>query len=84
MVFVHGAGHQTRGRLQVFSDTGGCAGIESQLAPGTLAHLQVRTSAGTVSAIAEMLRPVDAARQPFRFIAMDETDFSRLKTLVAR
>jgi len=83
IVFVHG-GRQTRGRLQVVSDTGGCAGIESQLAPATLVHLQVRTSAGTVSAIAEMLRPVDASRQPFRFLAMDDADLSRLQQLVAR
>lgn len=83
IVFVHG-GRQTRGRLQVVSDTGGCAGVESHLAPATLVHLQVSTPAGTISAIAEMLRPVDASRQPFRFLAMDDTDLSRLQQLVAR
>ncbi len=82
IVFVHG-GHQTRGKLYVISDTGGCAGVESHLAPSTLVHLQVPTSAGTISAIAEMLRPLDASRQAFRFLAMDDADLSRLQDLVA-
>ena len=82
IVFVHG-GRQTRGRLQVVSDTGGCAGIDSHLALATLVHLQVHTPAGTISAVAEMLRPVDASRQPFRFLAMDDLDLSRLQQLKA-
>ncbi len=77
---MHG-GRQTRGKLYVVSDTGGCAGVESHLAPSTLVHLQVRTSAGPITAIAEMLRPLDASRQPFRFLAMDDADLSLLQQL---
>lgn len=83
IVFVHG-GRQTRGQLHVVSDTGGCAGVDSHLAPSTLVHLQVQSSAGTITAIAEMLRPVDASRQPFRFLAMDDQDLSLLKQLGTR
>lgn len=79
---VYEDGRRTRGRLQVVSETGGCAGLERQLAPATLVSVEMRTAEGPVSAIAEMLHPLDAGRQPFRFLAMDETDRSRLQNMM--
>ncbi len=82
ITIVYGDGRRTQGRLHVISETGGCAGMEAQLPPTTLVSLEMRTTAGPVSAIAEMLQPLDAARQPFRFLAMDETDRSRLQDMM--
>ena len=82
IVVVYDDGQRTQGRLQSISETGGCAGLERQLAPATLVTLEMRTTAGPVSAIAEMLQPLDAGRQPFRFLAMDETDRSRLQNMM--
>ena len=79
---VYDDGRQVRGTLQVVSDTGGCAGIEALLRPATLVSIRVRTTAGPINAIAEMLRPLSATRQAFRFIAMDEADRTRLKRFV--
>ncbi len=83
VIFVYGDGAQARGRLHVVSQTGGCAGMETPLSPATLVSVQVHTAAGTINAVAEMLPPLDAARQPFRFLAMDEADSSRLERFVA-
>ena len=82
IVIAYDDGRQVRGTLQVVSDTGGCAGIEALLQPSTLVSIQVRTSVGPINAVAEMLRPVGATKQAFRFIAMDEMDRSRLKQFV--
>ncbi len=82
ITIVYGDGRRTQGRLHVISEPGGCAGMEAQLPPTTLVSLEMRTTAGPVSAIAEMLQPLDAARQPFRFLAMDETDRSRLQDMM--
>ena len=82
MTVVYDDGRQVRGTLQIVSDTGGCAGMEVLLQPSTLVSIQVRTSVGQINAVAEMLRPVGATKQAFRFIAMDEADRSRLKQFV--
>jgi hypothetical protein len=81
-VVVYEDGRRIQGRLQAISETGGCAGLEKQLAPATLVSLEMRTTAGPVTAIAEMLHPLDAGRQPFRFLAMDEADRSRLQDMM--
>ncbi|HVP41790.1 MAG TPA: hypothetical protein VMS96_00060 [Terriglobales bacterium] len=68
--------------MHTVSETGGCAGLEMQLPASTLVNIELRTSAGPVNAIAEMLQPLDAARQPFRFLAIDEDDRGRLQQMV--
>ena len=82
IVLVYDDGRRTQGRLQMVSETGGCAGLEAQLAPATLVSVEVKTAAGTITAIAEMLQPVDAGRQPFRFLAMDEVARTRLQEMM--
>lgn len=82
IVVVYEDGRRIQGRLQVVSETGGCAGLEKQLAPATLVSVEMKTPAGRVSAIAEMLHPLDAGRQPFRFLAMDESDRNRLQDMM--
>ena len=79
---VYDDGQRTQGRLHAISETGGCAGLEKQLAPATLVSVEMRTTAGPVKAVAEMLQPLDAGRQPFRFLAMDEADRSRLQNMM--
>lgn len=81
---MYGHGSQTAGRLETVSRTGGCAGMEAQLAPGSLVHIQMRTGDGTITAVAEMLPPVKTGRQAFKFIAMDEMDSQRLEHFVTR
>ncbi len=81
-MLVYDDGRRTQGRLQAVSETGGCAGLETQLAPATLVSIEMRTTAGPINAIAEMLQPMDAGRQPFRFIAMDEDDRGRLQQVM--
>ena len=84
VVFVYGEGSQTIGRLETVSRTGGCVGMEAQLAESTLVHVQMRTLTGTITGVAEMLTPVGRGRQPFRFIAMDEMDVRRLEQFVTQ
>jgi hypothetical protein len=68
--------------LHAVSETGGCAGLEAQLPPTTLVSIELHSAAGPITAIAEMLHPLDRARQPFRFLAMDEDDRSRLQRMM--
>ncbi len=84
IVFVYGHGSQADGRLETVSRTGGCAGMAAHLAPGALVHIQMRTGAGTITAVGEMLPPVKQGRQAFKFIAMDELDSTRLEQFVSR
>ena len=81
-MLVYDDGRRTQGRLQAISETGGCAGLEAQLPPATLVSIEMRTTAGPVTAIAEMLQPLDAGRQPFRFLAIDEADRRRLQRMM--
>ncbi len=75
---VFSDGLQIKGRLYSVSATGGCADIEMLLPVSTLIHLTFQTADGAISAVAEMLEPVNANRQPFRFLALDESDRARL------
>ena len=81
---MYGHGSQASGRLESVSRTGGCAGMDAHLNPGALVHIQLRTGAGTITAVAEMLPPFKAGKQAFKFIAMDEMDSTRLEQFVSR
>lgn len=82
IVLTYEDGRRMQGRLQTVSETGGCAGLETQLAATTLVSLEMRTPAGPITAIAEMLSPIEGGRQPFRFLAMDEADRGRLQQIM--
>lgn len=84
VVFVYGHGSQADGRLETVSRTGGCVGMQAHLTPGALVSVQMRTGAGTITAVAEMLPPMRTGRQAFKFIAMDELDSTRLEQFVSR
>ncbi len=78
LTIVFSDGMQIPGRLQSVSATGGSAQLESLLPPSTLVHLTFSTAVGPISAVAEMLEPLDSERQAFRFIGLDEGDRARL------
>ncbi len=78
LTVIFSDGMQISGQLEAVSTTGGSARLESLLPPSTLVHLTFRTPVGPISAVAEMLPPVDSERQAFRFIGLDEGDRARL------
>ncbi|MBZ5569759.1 MAG: hypothetical protein LAN64_18175 [Acidobacteriia bacterium] len=83
ILFSHGQGLQIRGRLCEISDTGGSAQMDSTLPASTLVHLTLHTAEGQIAAVAEILPAVSARRQPFRFIALDESDRANLQRLLS-
>lgn len=64
------------------SVTGGLVSLSQPLDRGSRVMLMFMTQGGTVLGNAEMLRPVSSDLQPFRFVSLDETNRSRLKTAV--
>ena len=83
ILFSRDHGEQIRGRLCEISDTGGSAEMDSTLPASTLVSLTLRTAEGQIAAVAEMLPAVSTSRQPFRFIALDESDRANLVRLVS-
>jgi hypothetical protein len=78
-------GASVRGVLQKLSMTGGCARMSRQCVPGTLAELKINTAVGRLEALVEMLPPEQIANeQPFRFVAMDDSDQQLLTSTVTR
>jgi hypothetical protein len=76
------SGRRIRGKLQVISVTGGLLGLSSPLDQGSHVQLMFLTEVGTVAGTAEMLPPVSAIQQPFRFVKMDENDERRLREII--
>ena len=62
--------------------TGGLVSLQAPLERGSRVMLMFMTQNGTVLGSAEMLKPLSWDRQPFRFVALDETNRARLKTAV--
>ena len=81
-VFRMADGRSTRGDLKVISVTGGLVSLPKPLDRGSRVMLMFMTQTGTVLGNAEMLKPVSWDQQPFRFVALDETNRTRLKTVV--
>jgi hypothetical protein len=65
-------GRRHRGELESISLTGGLLSIK----------LMFLTQTGPVAGAAEMLTPVSATRQPFRFVELEDGDQSRLRAVV--
>jgi hypothetical protein len=73
-------------KLQTISVTGGLLQILRPLSPGAVVEVMFWTHAGPVLGMAELLSPCSAVAiglQPFRFIAMDDTDLRRLGIAIA-
>ena len=73
------SGSRVRGKLQVISVTGGLLCLSELLEQGSVARLMFMTDVGSVQGTAEMLIPISATLQPFRFVAIDRDDQSRIK-----
>ncbi len=76
------SGLRIRGKLQVISVTGGLLYLDNPLTQGTRVHLMFLTDAGTVLGTAEMLPSLSGARQPFRFVTIDENNEHRLRDMI--
>ena len=72
-----------QGKLQVVSVTGGLLALSSPLNQGTLVKLMFRAETGAVSGAAEMLIPISATLQPFRFVKVGEDDRRRLNAAIS-
>jgi hypothetical protein len=79
-------GQRSSAKLQTVSVTGGLLRVLKPLSPGAVVELMFSTYIGPVLAMAELLNPCSAAPiglQPFRFIAVDNTDLRKLRTSIA-
>ena len=81
-VFRLADGRSTRGDLRVLSVTGGLVSLPKPIDRGSRVMLMFLTQNGTVLGNAEMLTPTSWDQQPFRFVSLDETNRTRLKTVV--
>ena len=82
--FRHESG-MVRGDLHVVSATGGRARTSKPVATGSVVELLMGTKEGTVRGIVEMLKArqmIHGWVQPFKFLALDDEDFTRLKKLM--
>lgn len=75
-------GRSSRGQLETISLTGGLLALPDMLDRGSHIKLMFLTKTGPVLGSAEMLSPVSTTRQPFRFVALEEGDQRRLRTVV--
>jgi|ERR1700694_3407380 hypothetical protein len=72
-------GRRTPTELQVISRTGGLVFLSKPLDQGSVVELMFQTHKGPVLGTAEMLLPVTCTQQPFRFLALPESDQSTLQ-----
>jgi hypothetical protein len=80
-------GQRATAKLQTISVTGGLLRVLKPLMTGAVVELMFWTQSGPVLGLAELLHPCfDAPMglQPFRFIAMDQTDLDTLQTAIKR
>ena len=75
-------GQRTSGTLRVVSVTGGLLSLSRPIRQGSVAKLMFLTSAGSILGSAEMLSPVSWELQPFRFVGLPDTDYSRLRAAI--
>ena len=73
------------GTLQKLSLTGGSARLSRGCTPGVLAEVKINTATGHLEALVELL-PCDdiAGEQPFRFVAMGDSDQELLHTTITK
>ena len=75
-------GSGARGTLKTLSLTGGLLTLSNALDRGARVKLMFMTRTGPVLGTAEMLNPISTGQQPFRFVALEEGDQRRLRTVV--
>lgn len=75
-------GRQQRGQLELVSLTGGLLSMPSMLDKGSRLKLLFLTRPGPVLGSVEMLSPVSTNQQPFRFVAFEEVDHRRLRSVI--
>jgi hypothetical protein len=75
-------GHRTHAQLEVISLTGGMLCLPKPVDPDSHVKLMFLTSAGSVLGTAEILKPVSYTQQPFRFVALEQDDRSRLQASI--
>ena len=82
--FRHESG-MVRGDLHVVSATGGRARTSKPVVAGSIVELMMGTPEGPVRGIVEMLKArqmIHGWVQPFRFLALNDEDFDRLKKVM--
>src|SRR6266581_7567703 len=67
-------GLRMAGELDVISRNGGLLLLPAPMHQGSLAELMFHTHKGPVLGTVEMLVPVTSTQQPFRFVALPESD----------
>jgi hypothetical protein len=75
-------GRSVPGKLKVVSLTGGLLSVPHPVDTGSNGKLMILTAAGIVLGSAEMLSPLSWSLQPFRFVALQGDDQSRLQTVI--
>ncbi len=73
-------GLRMAGELHVVSRSGGLLLLPAPVHQGSVVELMFHTHRGQVLGTAEMLIPVTSTQQPFRFVALPESDQRRLQT----
>jgi Putative methyltransferase len=85
VVIQYSDGRRTTGKLQIISVTGGLLRLSKPLVPGALVEVMFLTGVGPILGMAELMNPCSATLrclQPFRFVAMDNENYSRLRTAI--
>ena len=72
-------GRRASSEVQVISRTGGLLSLTKPLDQGSIVELMFHTHRGPVLGTAEMLRPITSTQQPFRFLALPDSDQSTLQ-----
>jgi hypothetical protein len=75
-------GQQARAKLHSISITGGLLQMAQEFSTGDFVEIAFQTRTGAVHGMAEMLQPFrkfqSTCLQPFRFVALDDDDHSKL------
>jgi hypothetical protein len=76
---------QAKAKLRKLSLTGGLAEFEIPVGEVSLAEVVLNTVSGPVTALVEFLQPAKepSRSRPFRFIALDDTDYERLSNTLS-
>lgn len=79
-------GKKTQGNIHRVSTTGGLLQLTRALSEGDFVEVAFQTNSGNVQGMAEMLNPVKKGQgsvlQAFRFVALDDEDHQKLRTVV--
>jgi len=81
-----GDGQRAVGNIHLVSITGGLLQLKRALSEGDFVEVAFQTQSGNVQGMAEMLQPMRKGQgsvfQAFRFVALDDDDHQKLRTVV--